>query len=126
RNQPPARERSRSPSCLPNAGPVTPQDLKYQVSVWAMWGLSLTALFQRRSGTLPRVFLTTRTPWEAGEFDTTGISQSSSRAIFQTSLPMRMRSSSLTPNDLRYLSITSRMRGGGVLPLTPALAYQIP
>ena len=37
-------------------------DLKYQVSVWAMCGLSLTALFQSRSGMLPMLFLMTRTP----------------------------------------------------------------
>ena len=37
-------------------------DLKYQVSVWAMCGLSLTALFQSRSGMLPMLVLITRTP----------------------------------------------------------------
>src|SRR5262249_28669860 len=102
------------------------QDLKYHVSVWAMCGLSLTALFQRRSGTLPILFLITRTPCDAGEFDTTGISHISSSAIFQTSLASLTRSASLTPKDLRYFSISSRMRGGGVFPLAPALAYQVP
>src|SRR5262249_59907612 len=89
------------------------QDLKYQVSVWAMCGLSLTALFQRRSGTLPTLFLITRTPCDAGEFDTTGISHSSSSAIFQTSLASLTRSASFTPNDFRYFSISSRILGGG-------------
>src|ERR1700682_277793 len=96
-------------------------DLKYQVSVWAMCGLSLTALFQSRSGILPMFVLMTRTPCEAGELDTRGIIHISSRAIFQTSLAMRVRSWSFTLNDLRYLSISSRMRAGGVLPLVPAL-----
>ena len=67
-------------------------DLKYQVSVWAMCGLSLTALFQRRSGMLPMLFLITRTPWEAGEFETTGMIHSSSSAIFQISLASCVRS----------------------------------
>jgi hypothetical protein len=66
-----------------------------------MCGLSLTALFQSRSGTLPRVFLITRTPCEAGELETTGMSQSSSSAIFHTSLARRVRSWSGTLNERR-------------------------
>ena len=77
------------------------QLLKYQVSVWARCGLSLTALFQSRSGTLPTLFLITRTPCEAGEFETTGMSHSSSSAIFYTSLARRVRSWSGTLNDRR-------------------------
>src|SRR6185295_17175008 len=77
------------------------QLLKYQVSVWAMCGLSLTALFHSRSGTLPMLFLITRTPCDAGEFETTGISHISSSAIFQTSLASRVRSASGTLNERR-------------------------
>ena len=66
-----------------------------------MCGLSLTALFQSRSGTLPMVFLITRTPCEAGEFETTGMSHSSSSAIFHTSLARRVRSASGTPKERR-------------------------
>src|SRR5262249_59805116 len=102
------------------------QLLKYQVSVWAMCGLSLTALFQRRSGTLPIVFLITRTPCDAGEFETTGISHSSSSAIFQTSLARRVRSWSGTENERRDVAISSRIRAGGSLPCRPALEYQVP
>ena len=58
-----------------------------------MCGLSLTALFQ--------TFLMTRTLCDAGEFETTGISHSSSSAIFQTSLANRVRSWSGTPKDRR-------------------------
>ena len=38
---------------------------------------------------LPMLFLITRTPCEAGEFETTGIIHSSSSAIFHTSLASR-------------------------------------
>src|SRR5438552_3484113 len=68
------------------------QDLKNQVSVWAMCGLSLTALFQSRDGMLPMVFLMTRTPCDAGEFTTIGMIHSSSSAIFQTSFAIFVRS----------------------------------
>ena len=37
-----------------------------------MCGLSLTALFHSRSGILPMFVLMTRTPCDAGEFETTG------------------------------------------------------
>src|SRR5215471_5367524 len=102
------------------------QDLKYQVSVWATCGLSLTALFQSRSGMFPMLVLITRTPCEAGELDTSGMVHSSSRAIFHTSLAIFVRSASFTPNDFRYLSMSSRIRAGGVFPLAPALEYQSP
>ena len=70
--------------------------------------------------------LMTRTPCEAGEFETTGISHSSSSAIFHTSLAIRVRSWSVTRTTFRYLSISSRIRAGGVLPLAPALEYHVP
>src|SRR6266567_1522728 len=91
-----------------------------------MWGLSLTALFQSRSGILPILVLMTRTPCEAGELDTTGIVHSSSNAIFHTSLAIRVRSWSFTLKDLRYLFISSRMRAVWFFPLGAALEYQAP
>jgi Domain of unknown function (DUF5110) len=56
------RLRQRPPPRPARADHGDAQDLKNQVSVWAMCGLSLTALFQRRDGMLPMLVLITRTP----------------------------------------------------------------
>jgi hypothetical protein len=91
-----------------------------------MCGLSLTALFQSRSGTLPMLFLITRTPCDAGEFETTGISHSSSSAIFQTFLGQPR---ALRVGDAERAAVGGHqlaIREGGCLPLAPALEYQTP
>ena len=46
--------------------------------------------------------------------------QTSSAAIFQTSLPSWIRSFSGTPNAFLHFSISSFIRGSGSLPCAPA------
>ncbi len=85
-----------------------------------MVGVLPSGLLYCRAGTLPMLFLTTRTPIEAGPMPITPMMKTSSAAIFQTSLPSSIRSFSGTPKAFLYLSISSFRRPVGSLPWVPA------